>query len=326
MSKKECMIIRDLFPNYVEELISVETNEFIQDHINNCSECREILKSIQNERNEKNYLRKNNEKIEYNHLKKYNKKMLILKSIILIIIWICLILTGNFLLKIYRINNVIQTSNNSVQELKKLDNYKLEVQYHKIDYSDKTESNINDLYYLYNNKYKEVTCNNLLENNTQSYYGEINSNKRIEIYDADKKIIHSTVNYNYAPEGNFIKIEYNDISSSARLRGVWSIWRNAKVKIRNDRFNGKSCYVLRYQDIKDEYKEIWIEKNTMLPIRIVQDVFDHYYDEKIINLNIDVVTNSDVEVPVKEGYSIEESITELSDENLKIMEEVLNKF
>lgn len=326
MSKKECMIIRDLFPNYIEELISVETNEFIQDHINNCSECREILESIQNERYETNNLRKNNEKIEYNHLKKYNKKMLILKSIILMIIWICLILTGNFLLKIYRINNVVQTSNNSVQELKKLNNYKLEIQYHKINYSNNTSSDNYHVYYLYNNKYKEVLYNNSLDNNAQSYYGEINSNKRTEIYDADKNIIHSTVNYNYASEGDFIKFTYNDISSEARLKGIWSIWRNAKVKIRNDRFNGKCCYVLRYQSNSDGYREIWIEKDTMIPIRIVQDIFDSYYDEKIINLNINIVTNSDVEVPVKEGYSIKESITELSDENLKIMEEVRNKF
>lgn len=238
----------------------------------------------------------------------------------MLIVLICL---SSFLLKVYKINNIIQISYNNIQELTKLNNYKLETQYHQINYSDKTESNINTLYYLYNNKYKEILYNNSLDNNTQSYYGEINSNKRTEVYDVDKKIINSTVNYNYAPEGAYIKREYTTISSEAKLKGVWCIWRNAKVKIRNDRFNGKSCYVLRYQDIKDEYKEIWIEKNTMLPIRIVQDVFDHYYDEKIINLNTNVVTNSDVEVPVKEGYSIKESTTELSEENLKIMEEIL---
>lgn len=64
----------------------------------------------------------------------------------------------------------------------------------------------------------------------------------------------------------------------------------------------------------------------MFPVKILQDNFDSYYSEKIITLSTDVVTNSDVEVPVKEGYSIKESITELSDEDLKIMEEVRNKF
>lgn len=319
MIKKECMIVRDLFPNYIEELISVETNEFIQEHINNCSECREILEAIQNERNETNNLRKNYEKIEYNHLKKYNKKMLILKNIILMIVLICLILLGNFLFKIYRINNIIQASYSKINESVNLSNYKINVKEYIINFKDNTESNYTNNIYFIDNKYKE-------EVGTSSYYGKINSNKRISIYEELKRIDNETANYNYETKESIMKKNYTEISSEAKLKGVWCIWRNAKVKVRNDRFNGKTCYVLRYQDIKDDYKEIWIDKKTMFPVKILQDNFDSYYSEKIITLSTDVVTNSDVEVPVKEGYSIKESITELSDEDLKIMEEVRNKF
>lgn len=198
MIKKECMIVRDLFPNYIEELISVETNEFIQEHINNCSECREILEAIQNERNETNNLRKNYEKIEYNHLKKYNKKMLILKNIILMIVLICLILLGNFLFKIYRINNIIQASYSKINESVNLSNYKINVKEYIINFKDNTESNYTNNIYFIDNKYKE-------EVGTSSYYGKINSNKRISIYEELKRIDNETANYNYETKESIMK-------------------------------------------------------------------------------------------------------------------------
>lgn len=45
--KKECSIIRDLLPLYVEDLVSEETAEYVIRHLDECPECRaelEILK------------------------------------------------------------------------------------------------------------------------------------------------------------------------------------------------------------------------------------------------------------------------------------------
>ena len=36
--KKECEIVRDLLPNYVENLIGPQTKDFIKDHLKTCSE------------------------------------------------------------------------------------------------------------------------------------------------------------------------------------------------------------------------------------------------------------------------------------------------
>jgi hypothetical protein len=41
--KNECMIIKDLLPLYVENLVSDETREFMETHLNDCSDCRKAL-------------------------------------------------------------------------------------------------------------------------------------------------------------------------------------------------------------------------------------------------------------------------------------------
>lgn len=44
--KKECEIVKDLFPNYIENRISDMTKEYVEEHIKNCKICADILNSI----------------------------------------------------------------------------------------------------------------------------------------------------------------------------------------------------------------------------------------------------------------------------------------
>ena len=37
--EKECKIVQDLLPNYLEKVTTEETNEFIENHIGKCKEC-----------------------------------------------------------------------------------------------------------------------------------------------------------------------------------------------------------------------------------------------------------------------------------------------
>ena len=49
MNNKDCKIVRDLLPSYIDGLTSKETNEFIKKHISECSDCSivyENMKSI----------------------------------------------------------------------------------------------------------------------------------------------------------------------------------------------------------------------------------------------------------------------------------------
>ena len=77
--KKNCKIIQDLLPSYIEKLTKDETNLFIEEHLNECEECNSICKKLQ--KNIDININKDNKK-QIDYLKKYNKKMRILKSII----------------------------------------------------------------------------------------------------------------------------------------------------------------------------------------------------------------------------------------------------
>ena len=44
--KKNCSIIRDLLPNYIENLVSEDTKQYINRHIEKCEECKQILKDM----------------------------------------------------------------------------------------------------------------------------------------------------------------------------------------------------------------------------------------------------------------------------------------
>ena len=48
-NEKNCKIIQDLLPNYIENLTNEETNIFIEEHLNTCSNCKNILENMQNE-------------------------------------------------------------------------------------------------------------------------------------------------------------------------------------------------------------------------------------------------------------------------------------
>lgn len=45
----ECAIVKDLLDVYIEHLTYEETNDFIEEHIKKCTECRDALKNFQEE-------------------------------------------------------------------------------------------------------------------------------------------------------------------------------------------------------------------------------------------------------------------------------------
>ena len=70
--KKNCKIVQDLLPNYIEKLTNDETNIFIEEHLKECEECRNILENMKNDLNPTS-THKDNREIKY--MKKYNNIM-----------------------------------------------------------------------------------------------------------------------------------------------------------------------------------------------------------------------------------------------------------
>lgn len=85
--KRDCQIVQDLLPNYIEKLTNEETNLYIEEHLNECDDCKNMLENMQKGFKENNKKREIKE-IEY--IKVYNDKMRTLKFIIIIILAIAL--------------------------------------------------------------------------------------------------------------------------------------------------------------------------------------------------------------------------------------------
>ena len=118
-NEKICKIVQDLLPNYIENLTSEETNIFIEEHLNTCSNCKNILENMKNDLNPTS-THKDNREIKY--MKKYNNKMRILKIIIFTVILLFVILTVRKII-------IISDLYNKAEKTKMASNY------HEISYS-----------------------------------------------------------------------------------------------------------------------------------------------------------------------------------------------
>lgn len=49
---KECSIVKDLLPLYVEDMVSEETATFIEEHLQTCIKCKELFDSMKESNNE----------------------------------------------------------------------------------------------------------------------------------------------------------------------------------------------------------------------------------------------------------------------------------
>lgn len=101
--KRDCKIVRDLLPNYIEKLTDEVTNEFIEEHIASCQECRSVLHDMTGEVEVEEF----NQDEEIKYLKKLNTKVKITIALVSLIV---IIIASSFSLYIYN-KNKIQISN-----------------------------------------------------------------------------------------------------------------------------------------------------------------------------------------------------------------------
>ena len=77
---KECKIICDLLPSYIDGLTTEDTNQYIEQHLDNCKDCKEVLEEMRKDF-KTDIIKKDTREVKY--IKKYNMKMRILKFILL---------------------------------------------------------------------------------------------------------------------------------------------------------------------------------------------------------------------------------------------------
>lgn len=101
MTKKECKIIQDILPNYIEKITSSETNEYVSQHLEKCQYCYEIY----NDMTKEFYKSEKNTSKDIDYLKKHKKKLQILKMIILLISFVVI----SLIIKKFVVFNLIET-------------------------------------------------------------------------------------------------------------------------------------------------------------------------------------------------------------------------
>lgn len=84
---KNCKIVQDLLPNYIDGLTNEETNLFIENHLKECSVCKNTFENMKQELDTTKPSR-NSKEVKY--LKKFNKKLLILRVLVFILLIVAL--------------------------------------------------------------------------------------------------------------------------------------------------------------------------------------------------------------------------------------------
>lgn len=225
--KKECKVIQDLLPTYVENLTNEETNNFIKEHLKTCEDCKKALDSMQKEI-KVNGQKPDNREIKF--MKKYKRKLKILSGIILfaVIIYLAFIIR-NFIILSSLENKQNKNWNN--------DNY------HVITYNYHGDSlSIIDL------KYKEG-----------KYLQEMISLRAdekiriIECYNGDKANM-----YIETPSSKFVQLNVTSMpihADTSLFSGTSNIFEKLMVSmifnIKKEECNGVKCYRIignRYEE------------------------------------------------------------------------------
>ena len=164
----ECDIIQDLLPSYSDKISSNATNKLIEEHLQECKNCRVVLENMKKDISVKTL---NHQTEQINYLKGYKRrrKILIIISIILTII----ILATIFMINVFN-NNIL------LDKPLYVDVNKFNVEYIYIKENEKRDITTGEIHkyktlevYMYSEKYKNMylTGGYMYENgDTQIYY------------------------------------------------------------------------------------------------------------------------------------------------------------
>lgn len=239
--KRNCKIIQDLLPNYIENLTNEETNYFIEEHLKECPECQKVLENMQKEI-KVNATKRDDREVKY--IKKYSNKLKILKYALLIIILIYVIVVGR--------RTIIMTSlSGKANENQVYDNYYARLYSYQGDTLTITES--------YNKGKDYLTTLTRMVNGNEiqkiTYYKKGNEQLFITESDGKKNVLDSetmlggtVLPVTYVSDGLLANLQY------AFITGIDSTY-----------CNGKECYI-----VKGNSYERYIDKETGLAVRSIE--------------------------------------------------------
>ena len=279
--KRDCKIVQDLLPNYIENLTNEETNRFIEEHLKECPECQKVLENMQKEIKVSTTKRDDR---EVKYIKKYNKKLKILKYALLVIILIYVIVVG-------RRTIIMSSLSGKATENQINDNYYVRLYSYQGDTLTITESYNKGEDYL-TTLTKVVNGSNIQK---MTYYKKGEEQLFMTEAEGKKYVLNSKtmiggyiLPVTYVSDGILANLQY------ALITGIDSTY-----------CNGKECYV-----IKGNSYERYIDKETGLAVRNIEKsnkeitrkndaVVDYEY-------KFNIVKDSDIVKPDTTDYIVNE--------------------
>lgn len=256
MKGKECKIIQDLLPNYIEKLTNDETNKYVKEHLNECDNCKKILENMQKGLNLNNS-KSNKQEVKY--MKKFNNKLKLLKAIILIILLIFIIGTARKIIIISKL------SNNAENTIKTTNYHRITYTYNMGNYSKVETFSLKDkkkvvITQLTSDGTKVITMFAEKNNNSNSgedmyltnIYTETKDEKTVKL---NKQMGISTNPQNPMHNENLLQLLVYSIPAS----------------IKTSKFNGNECYYISNFKNPNSYSSegMYINKETGLPISTI---------------------------------------------------------
>lgn len=115
--KRDCKIVQDLLPNYIEDLTNEETNLFIEEHLKECSKCKQIFENMKQDLTIDKPVR-DSRRVKY--IKKYNKKLKFMEILVVLSLIIALgVMTNHYL----TMKNAFSRASNIVVDMAKEGRY-----------------------------------------------------------------------------------------------------------------------------------------------------------------------------------------------------------
>ncbi len=322
---KDCEIIRDLLPLYVDDVCSTGTKELVEKHLKNCNECQKILKNM--EKDEHNINSDEKESIKsFNNKIKRNKTKAVVISLIIFVIGMLLI---KYIYSCILFNHII----NKAHKFSDIDNMYIQ----KMENSLSGEIFVTKEYYK-NGKFKEVHESYTKDKITTIYtkYTSVGSDEVVIIYPDNRVIIEKELQImNRESMLKNIPFINNNGIGFRTITPVFLSMKSKKFNVGTYSNENKKCYILQDKfDIGTNW-EIWLDKETGLPLKEINinGLKSYYSDNKEENIDenkiedylskkqdilinsgdsvteykyeFDIVTDEDVKMPDLSIYEIE---------------------
>lgn len=271
--KRACKLVEDLLPNYIEKLTNEETNKFVEEHLNECTDCKKILENMKKDV-DLNAPKRNEKEVKY--IKKFNKKFKILRNILLAILVIILIFVGNT----FRKYSIIKNLDKKAKEIAKSTNYHIKLT--------KTEGGEVSTFEYYEKDGK------------MAYIFKININgtfhQLLGYKNKDSEKYHV---YIETKEGKTADLQCGGVVPDIKLRNVdfecfspigdFIECSSLKVKESKTVYNGKKCYVIEENTLRT-YRDM----DTGLKIRVSDESYVVTYEYEFDNVDDSVFVEPDL--------------------------------